>query len=358
MIRATCLVLSACLLAGCGGFAYYAQAVRGHLDLMSRRVPIGEVIADPQTPAAVRQRLEVARQARQFAVEELGLPDNGSYTRYVALERSAAVWNVFAAPRFSLEAKRWCFPVAGCVVYRGYFDEADARAYAAGLAEAGWDTWVGGATAYSTLGRFEDPVLSTMMAWGEVQLAATLFHELAHQRLYVEDDSAFNEAFATVVEQEGLRRWLAAPGRQEEAAAWRRRQAFISEFQALLDATRGRLAELYASGRPPEAMAAGKQAAFEQLEADYRQLRARWNWSGYDRWFDAPLNNARLIPSATYRGLVPAFEALLSASGGDLPVFFQRCRELAELDQEVRGNRLRALAESAGKAVSSAGAPR
>ncbi len=358
MFRSLCLVCCAWLAAGCAAPAYYAQAVLGHLDLMSRRVPVEEVIADPQTSPELRQRLEVARQARRFAVRDLGLPDNGSYTRYVALERSAVVWNVFAAPRFSLQPKQWCFPVAGCVVYRGYFDEADARAYAAKLAAEGWDTWVGGATAYSTLGRFEDPLLSTMFAWGDVQLAGTLFHELAHQVLYVEGDSAFNEAFATAVEEEGLRRWLAATGRHDAEAAWRRSRQFAAAFQDLLDATRRRLADLYASGGPPEDMAAGKQAAFDQLRADYADLRARWNWDGYDRWFDEPLNNARLIPSATYRRLVPAFEALMAASGGDLPTFFRRCRELAELDQEARGSRLRALAESAGKAVSSAGAPR
>lgn len=349
-LRLTLLLLAAWPLAGCGTVGYYGQAVAGHFSLMSARVPIEEVIADPATPAAVRERLQVALAAREFAVTELGLPDNGSYTRYVALERSAVVYNVFAAPEFSLQAKTWCFPVAGCVVYRGYFSQQRAAHQAARYAAQGYDTWVGGAAAYSTLGRFEDPLLSTMLYRDDARLAGLLFHELAHQAVYVKDDSAFNEAFATAVEEEGVRRWLDAAGREEEFAAWRQLRERTQAFEGLLAATRARLQDVYSSDRPEADMRAAKAAAFAQLEREYAALKASWDgWEGYDRWFEAPLNNARLIPSATYRGLVPAFRILLHQSAGDLPAFYAACRALAELPRAERDFEMQRLLAIAGE---------
>lgn len=335
-------------LAGCSTAGYYAQAVSGHLGLMAAREPIEEVIADPATPAAVRERLELAQAARHFAVTELGLPDNGSYTRYVQLDRPAVVYNVYAAPAFSLEPKRWCFPVAGCVVYRGYFKRAAAERSAAGLEAEGWDTWVGGASAYSTLGRFEDPVLSSMLYRDDARLAGLLFHELAHQRLYVKDDSAFNEAFATAVEEEGVRRWLLAAGRADDLAAWHASRQRAEAFRLLLARARGRLQVLYASGASEPELRAGKAAAFAQLEAEYRALKTSWNgWTGFDRWFDGPLNNARLIPSATYRALVPAFRILLLEADGDLEAFYAECARLGDLPQAERDAEMRRLLATA-----------
>ncbi len=335
-------------LAGCGTVGYYAQAVSGHLGLMAAREPMDEVIADPATPAAVRERLELAQAARRFAVDQLGLPDNGSYTSYVQLDRPAVVYNVFAAPAFSLEPKRWCFPVAGCVVYRGYFARADAERSAAGLEAEGWDTWVGGASAYSTLGRFEDPVLSSMLYRDDARLAGLLFHELAHQRLYIKDDSAFNEAFATAVEEEGVRRWLLATDRAADLAAWRESRRRAEAFQFLLARTRGRLQVLYASGAGEPEMRAGKAAAFAQLETEYRALKDSWDgWTGFDRWFEAPLNNARLIPSATYRALVPAFRILLLEADGDLEAFYAEAERLGELPQAEREAEMRRLLATA-----------
>jgi predicted aminopeptidase len=349
-ILPTLLLIASLPLAGCGTLGYYGQAVSGHLGLMSAREPIEDVIADPDTPEAVRERLRVALEAREFAIAELGLPDNGSYTRYVQLERSAVVYNVFAAPEFSLQPKTWCFPVAGCVVYRGYFSQARAEEEAAGYAARGYDTWVGGAAAYSTLGRFEDPILSTMLYRDDARLAGLLFHELAHQALYLKGDSAFNEAFATAVEEEGVRRWLRGAGRHEELAAWEAFGARVLEFEQLLARTRARLQEIYSSGASEAEMRAAKAAAFAQLEHDYQALKATWDgWNGYDRWFETPLNNARLIPSATYRGLVPAFRILLSQADGDLEAFYAESRRLAELSQEERDaefRRLLALAAS------------
>ncbi len=344
------LCLSALPLAGCGTAGYYTQAVSGHLRLMSARVPIDELIADPATPEPLRDRLEVALEARRFAVSELGLPDNGSYTRYVQLEDSAVVWNVFAAPEFSLQPKTWCFPVAGCVVYRGYFSSKRATRQAARYEAQGYDTWVGGAAAYSTLGRFEDPLLSTMLHQDDARLAALLFHELAHQRIYVKDDSAFNEAFAAAVEEEGVRRWLSQAGRYEALATWREFGARVQAFELLVARTRGRLQALYQSGADEAAMRAGKAEAFAQLHREYQALKASWgDWNGYDRWFDEPLNNARLVPSATYRERVPAFRLLLHQAGGDLERFYAACEALAELEpaeRETEFRRLLALAEA------------
>ena len=337
-------------LAGCSTISYYSQAVSGHFSLMSAREPVEQVIADPDTPAAVRQRLQVALQAREFAIDELGLPDNGSYTRYVQLDRSAVVFNVFAAPEFSLQPKTWCFPVAGCVVYRGYFSSESAERAAAGYAAEGYDTWVGGAAAYSTLGRFEDPILSTMLYRDDARLAGLLFHELAHQKIYVKGDSAFNEAFATAVEEEGVRRWLSRAGRDDELAAWQVQRARTREFEFLLAQTRGRLQGIYASGMTEPEMRAAKAEAFVQLRREYQALKTLWNgWDGYDRWFEAPLNNARLVPSATYRARVPAFRILLSQARGDLQAFYAEARRLADLPQDERDaefRRLLAIAEA------------
>lgn len=350
LLSCLCLLAIALPLAGCSAVGYYGQAVGGHLALMRARVPIDEVIAAPDTPEAVRERLRVAQAARAFAVTELGLPDNGSYTRFVQLDRSAVVYNVFAAPEFSLQPETWCFPVAGCVVYRGYFSEERALRTASRYAARGLDTWVGGAAAYSTLGRFEDPLLSTMLYADDARLAGLLFHELAHQRVYARDDSAFNEAYATAVEEEGVRRWLGAAGRDEELASWRRLGERAQAFELLLARTRGRLVEAYASGLPEGEMRAAKAEAFAQLEREYQALRASWDgWPGYDRWFEQPLNNARLIPSATYRALVPAFRMLLAESGGDLEAFHAASERLAALpraEREIELRRLMALAES------------
>jgi predicted aminopeptidase len=338
------LLIAVLPLAGCGTIGYYGQAISGHLSLMSARTPIDEVIADPETPEDVRERLRVALEARAFASEELGLPDNGSYTRYVQLDGSAVVYNVFAAPEFSLQPKTWCFPVAGCVVYRGYFARERAEAQAARYAEQGYDTWVGGAAAYSTLGRFEDPLLSSMLYRDDARLAGLLFHELAHQKLYVKGDSAFNEAFATAVEEEGVRRWLSAAGRHEALAAWEAFGARVLGFEQLLARTRARLQAIYSSGAPEPEMRAAKAEAFAQLEREYAALKASWDgWNGYDRWFETPLNNARLIPSATYRGLVPAFRILLHQAGGDLEAFYAASARLAALSQEDRDAEFRQL---------------
>jgi predicted aminopeptidase len=274
---------------------------------------------------------------RQFAVGELHLPDNGSYRSYADVGRPFVVWNVFAAPEFSVQPKQWCFPVAGCVVYRGYFSEEKARAFAAKLEAQGNDVYVGGVPAYSTLGHFDDPVLSTMMTWSDVRLAAIMFHELTHQLVYVPGDTSFNEAFASVVEVEGVRRWLATQHREDELAAFvagRERQIRIAR---LLGAGRERLKALYASGVEAHVMRERKRQELERLAAQYQALLA--SWSGQpesDNQIGHQLNNAYLASVAAYEECVPGFEHLLAATGDDLPLFYERVKSLAREDLATR----------------------
>jgi len=331
------------LLVSTGG-CFYLQAIQGHMDLMSERQPIDRVLADPDTPPQVADKLRLVLAAREFAVTDLQLPDNDSYRSYVQLDRPYVVWNVFAAPEFSVEPRHWCFPVAGCVVYRGYFHEEAARRYAAGLDRDGWDVFVGGATAYSTLGRFDDPVLSTMLRRDDTGLVAIIFHELAHQKLYVKDDSGFNEAFASAVEQIGVKRWLDARGTPAALAEYELGKQRQAAFDLLLNQTRQDLAEVYARGGSDEEMRAEKTGAFEALRHRYAVLRESWHgYSGYDAWFDGDLNNARLVPVSTYSRLVPAFMELYRRAAQQMAGFYDLCERLARLPAGERAVQVETL---------------
>lgn len=337
IIRSVLLLIAAVALSGC----YLMQAARGQMEVSARRQPITTLLADPTTPDRLRDRLQYVAEAREFASRELGLPDNDSYRNYADLQRPFVVWNVFATPEFSVQPRRWCFPIAGCVVYRGYFKEAAARKYALKLRMGGDDATVGGVAAYSTLGHFNDPVLNTMLSWNDAQLAATLFHELAHQVVYVPGDSEFNEAFATVVEEAGLERWLAYKQRSHELQAWRVQRQRSQQFIALLLQTRDRLAALYASGLPAREMRWRKHEEFGRMKFEYSQLKAQWNgYAGYDAWFDRALGNAHLVSAATYHGCVPGLQRMLASVGGDLARFYETVRDLAGAPKAVRRERL------------------
>jgi predicted aminopeptidase len=332
VVRTLAAVAALASLQGC----YVLHTARGQLDLNARRQPIERVVAAPQTPPEVRTQLERVTRIREFAIRELGLPDNGSYRTYADVRRPYVVWNVFAAPEFSVSPKSWCFPVAGCVAYRGYFAERKARAFADRLQREGYDVLVGGVPAYSTLGHFADPVLNTMLGWGEVQLAGTIFHELTHQLVYVPGDSSFNEAFATVVEDEGVRRWLAAEGRDAELADLRARRTRQFQVADLLGDGRRRLRELYASPLPDEQKRASKSAEFERLRARYAELKREWGRGGYEGLFGPTMNNASLLAVATYQDCVPGLEARLAEVGHDLAAFYAEARRLAKLPREQR----------------------
>jgi len=335
--RAAILAALAMLCSGC----YLMQAAGGQMVLMSERRPITRVIADPATPATVRSQLTTVEAIRDFASRELRLPDNGSYRSYADIHRPYVVWNVVAAPEFSVQPRQWCFPIAGCVAYRGYFKQARAQAFAARLRRQGFDVTVGGVAAYSTLGHFDDPILSSMLGWSDVQLASIVFHELMHQLIYVRGDSAFNEALATTVEQEGVARWLRAAGRERELATLRRWQERSARVVELLRSARADFAALYRLRLAPADMRRRKAARFAQLTDDYRALAADWgNDAPYQAWFAQPLNNARLAAVATYNRCVPGFTRLLAESGGDLPRFYQRVRDVSRLPAAQRERQL------------------
>src|SRR5580693_4065045 len=336
------LLAAACaLLSGCGT-PYLLQAAGGEWRVLREGVPIERLLADPRTPAELRARLRTVQAAREFAARELALPDNKSYRSYADIGRPYVVWNVVAAPEFSVQPKRWCFPIAGCVAYRGYFSEQRARDFAASLAVRGFDVSVDGVPAYSTLGKFADPVLSSMLRYGDDELAATIFHELAHQLLYVRDDSEFNEAFATTVEDAGLERWLTHQGASQRLQQLRERQAHAGEFVSLLAQSRARLARLYASDVAREQMRAGKAQILTALAADMRalELREGVSYPLYEEWIAEGLNNARLASVSTYFDCVPGFTRLLTQAGNDLARFYAAARELARLPRALRHARL------------------
>jgi len=315
-------------LAGCETIGYYAQAVGGHLGVMARAQPVASVIADPATPGTLRERLELARSIREYASRELGLPDNGSYRSYADLGRAYVVWNVVAAPEFGLAPVESCFPVAGCVPYRGFFALEDAERHAARLRSAGNDVNVRGVPAYSTLGRFDDPLLNTFIRNPDADLARLIFHELSHQVLYVKGDSTFNESFAVAVERAGVRRWLAATGRSAAMQAFLETQERGARFLSLLEQARTRLKALYAMPLPPEVMRERKREAFAELK---KMLESN------PRLRDMEPNNALLAAFATYTQLVPAFERMLQEEGGDLEKFYARVKKMAASAPSSRG---------------------
>jgi len=344
------------LLTGCADTRYYWQSVNGHLALMQAARPVNDWLGDPETPAALRERLALSQRMRSFAVTDLALPDNPSYRRYADLQRRAVVWNVVAAPAFSLTLKTWCFPVLGCVGYRGFFSEVQARALAAELQAQGQEVSVYGVPAYSTLGWMNwaggDPLLSTFITYPEGELARILFHELAHQVLYVADDTMFNESFATAVERLGSARWLAT---QASDAARRDYAAFDvrrREFRSLALATRERLKQIYKTApggaTDPARQAQEKQAAMADFRARYAALKAAWGgFAGYDRWV-AEANNASFGAQAAYDELVPGFEALFRREGGDWRAFYDAVRRLADQPAEVRRRALSTPTDTTG----------
>ncbi len=329
LLRVVLLLAGASILPGCGSL-YLLQAVRGQAQILVDRRPINKVVADPHTAATVRDTLAEVSAARDFASHDLRLPDNRSYRVYADIGRPYVVWNVVAAPEFSVRPKEWCFPVAGCVTYRGYFRRKAAQTYADKLATEGYDTVVGGVPAYSTLGHFDDPILNTMLPYGRDQLAAIIFHELAHQLIYVSGDSAFNEAFASTVEEAGLARWLAAKGRAADIEKFQHSQARTHEFSNLMAQARRDLARLYATKVPPAQMRAAKQARMAQLADAIRAAERRLGApSGYGPWLVKGFNNAQLASVATYENCVPGFKRLLAQQDGDLVRFYAAVRALA-----------------------------
>lgn len=318
------------LLGGCSTVSYYSQAIGGHLSLLGDTRPVAEVLADEATDAALAERLRLAQRILDFAYGEMALPDNGSYRDYVDVEQRFVVWNVIAAPRYSVEARTWCYLFVGCVAYRGYFDEQDARDLADELREQEWDVALAGAAAYSTLGWMDDPLLSTMINRRESGLVAVLIHELAHQRVYIKDRTCIAESFASAVAAEGVRRWFAARGDPGAYENYLRDRDLRRAFNRLLLQTRRRLAEFYAGAGGPDELASGKRAIFDRLRQDYRRFAEASGDDRFDRWMARDLNNAHLAQVAAYYSLEPLFSDMIAGAGGDMALFYGQVEELGE----------------------------
>jgi len=333
------------LLSSCETIGYYSQAASGQLSLIMDRQSIDRLLAQDTLDPEVRRKLLLVVEARSFAEQRLMLPVGRSYRSYVELQRPYVLWNVFAAPEFSTIPATWCYPVAGCVAYRGFFSEEAARRFADRLRHDGFDVYTGGVDAYSTLGWFEDPLTSSVLNRADHRLVSLLFHELSHRLVYVPGDTTFNESFATFVEQEGLRRWLREHPQVASEAMLAREMQMQSEFVALVTRHRDALAEVYASEEPEQVKRQRKSHQQDALRRDYEVLREAWGYRGYDRWFAGPLNNAQLATVGSYNDLVPAFAALLHSVDGDLSAFYRRVAELARLPAEQRTAALQAVRE-------------
>jgi predicted aminopeptidase len=354
------LVVVVTAVSGCQTIGFYAQAAKGQFQIFAHQEVIDKLVADPKTPAPLRQQLRLIEELRAFAKDQLKLPVDGNYRKYVDVHRPYVVWNVQAAPQFSLQPRTWWYPLVGSLEYRGYFSERSARKYAARIVKKGDDVYVDGVEAYSTLGWFKDPVLNTFIDRSEPELAEVIFHELGHRRVFARGDTDFNEAYATTVGQEGARRWLRASGKtnllERYAVALQRNDQFVH----LIMSTREQLEKVYGDtldkdGKvraakvpplPPARLKEAKQRVFTGLRSQYEQLKISWGgYSGYDDWFAHELNNAQLNTIANYYDFLPAFKRLLELNGGDMEKFYQEVERLSKMDKDTRHQWLRDLAD-------------
>lgn len=323
-------------LSGCATLGWYGQAARGQLEIMNKRQDIAALIERPDTDPVLAERLSLALEIRAFAVAELGLPDSRSYTRFADLGREAAVWNVVATPRFDMTPKTWCYPLVGCLAYRGFFRQERALAMAERLQGQGYDAGVFPVAAYSTLGWFADPVLNTMLSRSDARLAALIFHELAHEKLFLRGDTEFSEGYATAVERIGVERWLKARGEVDALESWRRDEALQAQFIQQLLTTREDLIGIYASGLGETELLTAKAASFDQLRAALSELDQAAGDRRFSRWGERDINNAHLALVATYEAAVAGFLRLYADCGQDLACFHARAAELADADEATR----------------------
>lgn len=336
-----CLTLGV-VLSGCESIGYYGQAITGQMRILCDREPIETLLADPLVPENLKVRLRRVLEIRSFAEKELQLPVGNHYRTFVELNRPHVVWNVYAAPEFSLEPKTWCYPIVGCAAYRGYFSEEKALEYAQKLKAEGYDTHVGGVDAYSTLGWFDDPVLSSFVDSSETRLAGLIFHELGHQVVYVPGDSAFNESFATVVEEEGLRRWMDSSSRSGLFENYLREGECEKGVTQLILKYGEELKSLYKQDKDSEEKREEKKRIILRLKEEYEaEWKTKKKCRSYASWFAEPINNAKISAVSVYNDLAPAFRKILEEGGGDLSAFYERCRALAKKSEEERNEELR-----------------
>ena len=344
LLRICGILLLTVALSACGRLAYYAHSINGHLTIMSQRQDIDKLRKDPKTDAKLKQKLHKVQQIRRFASKELLLPDNKSFKKYADLKRPYVVWNVVAAPEFSVKPKTWCFLFAGCISYRGYFSKDKAQQFADKLKAQGLDVTIGGVTAYSTLGWFADPVLNTFIHYPTSRLAGLIFHELAHQKIYVKSDSAFSESLATTVELEGTRRWIQRYDSNVNFQSYLERKNRQRRFVVLIQKYRTKLERHYEKTQSIKEKREGKKRIFRQMQAEYQILKKGWgNYSGYDAWFSRDLNNAHLASVGTYHNYVPALQKLLRRTRGNLQAFYREAEKLAALPEQQRKQRLQQI---------------
>jgi predicted aminopeptidase len=329
---------------GCQTVDYYTQAIDGQCRILYKRRPISSIIADAESPPNLREKLLFIQKVRQFAGDELQLPVNNHYRTYVDLDQPYVLWNVFASPEFSLTPKEWCYPFAGCATYRGYFNARSARHYADKLEQQGYDVYVSGVTAYSTLGWFDDPVLSTFLGFSDDRIAGLIFHELAHQVLYIKGDTVFNESFASSVEQEGLRRWQHVLGSERIYTDYENQHRRQKQFVRLIMHYRQKLELLYQTHLPPVEKRAQKATIFSELRDKFNHLKKNQiEFSAYDGWMNQSLNNAKIGSVVTYHNFLPAFQIMLRRNKGDFNQFFAECRQLAKKNIDKRHQILQSL---------------
>ncbi len=347
LLHSAAIVAIAMLVSGCAQIEYYVQAAKGQIALLSDARPIDDWLADPDVGDKLKMSLAKVREIRRYAARELGLPDNDSYKNYADLKRPYVLWNIVATPELSMKPEHWCFPIAGCVNYRGYYNKQEAMDYAAGLRRDGFDVQVAGVAAYSTLGWFNDPVLSTFIQYPDGELARLVFHELAHQVAYAKDDTQFNESFATAVEEVGVERWMSTQADERTRQKYLEFDGRKREFLTLLITYRRRLENNYAGTSSDAQKRVEKVRIFQALQADYLRLKTSWGgYAGYDRWFAEPLSNAHLASVATYHDFVPAFRALL-VEQKSLGKFYRAVKTMAALDTATRRQQLAQLSRHA-----------
>ena len=344
MIRIALLLVFVFCLQSCTSLAYYWEKIEGHSEILNKQRPIQDVIDDPKTTQEIKQRLINAREARKFASEVLKLPENDSYRNYVDIGRDYVVWTVVATPPYSIKPKEWCFIIVGCLSYRGYFSKQSAEDFAAELRKRNMDVYVAGTKAYSTLGWFDDPLLNTMLYKSEAYRIGIIFHELAHQQMYADSDTAFNEAFATTVELQGIKHWFTLADKQQLYADYVAAKNRDKDFKNLLKQAQENLKSIYALEQSDNVLESKKMQVFKKLKNQYQKFKQRWSdYNGYDKWMSQPLNNAHLALVATYNNWVPALSQLFEQSNHDYKIFYKKIEQLKDLDKQQREVKLNKL---------------
>jgi predicted aminopeptidase len=334
--RSTLLFLFVLLTSGCASVNYYAQSIQGQFELIQKRQDISPLLTQNDLSDTLRHKLETVLKLRDFSIKQLGLPNNNSYLSYANLERDYVIWNIFATEEFSLTPIKWCYLIVGCLDYRGYFAESDARQHATRLKDQGHDIYLGGVSAYSTLGWFADPVLNTMLRWSDIRLATVMFHELAHQQLYIKNDTEFNEAYADTVATIGVTKWLKQHANENQYSEYEQSQKQEQQFISLVMKYKILLSELYQSEKNKDSMRRQKKTLFGQMTDEYNILSSHWQKNSYANWFSSDLNNAKLAAIVTYRKYVPAFIAIYEKLDSDLIKFYSFSKSLSNCKQTKR----------------------